>query len=272
MKNIIKDQAKEHHIQHYKFKILSSFDTGEILEHEDFNIEEKQPIIEQPKAVETPEDKTQEPEPQIEQPIIQQVPNPINEEMLKKIDELSSNVVKLQMKLEKQEDEFSSRLANEIEVARKNAYEEGLNAGKSESENKINELSINVANSIKKLEAKCEELGAFCEKSKNDLNEAAFLIAKEVVGKELSDHSEKIVLSYAKTIMADIDKSVKIRISVNPKDYEYIKNELSSNRIEVVADDAINKGCLIINSDTLNTQISIKERLAQARSMILDEE
>lgn len=279
MKSIIKNQAKEHYIQNYKFKILSSFDSGEVQEYEDVTnasndkkVEEQQIEPVEIASDEVSEEAIKEITPQVEQHIIQQIPNPINEEMLKKIDELSSNVVKLQMKLEKQEDEFSSRLANEIEVARKNAYEEGLNAGKSESENKINELSMNVANSIKKLEAKCEELGAFCEKSRNDLNEAAFLIAKEVVGKELSDHSEKIALSYAKTIMADIDKSVKIRISVNPKDYEYIKNEISSNRIEVISDDAINKGCLVINSDTLNTQISIKERLAQARSMILDEE
>lgn len=279
MKSIIKNQAKEHYIQNYKFKILSSFDSGEVQEYEDVTnanndkkVEEQQIEPVEIASDEVSEEAIKEITPQVEQPIIQQIPNPINEEMLKKIDELSSNVVKLQMKLEKQEDEFSSRLANEIEVARKNAYEEGLNAGKNESENKINELSMNVANSIKKLEAKCEELGAFCEKSRNDLNEAAFLIAKEVVGKELSGHSEKIALSYAKTIMADIDKSVKIRISVNPKDYEYIKNEISSNRIEVISDDAINKGCLVINSDTLNTQISIKERLAQARSMILDEE
>lgn len=263
MKTIIKNEAKEHHIQNYKFKILSSFDANPNEEEENLNQE-----IEQEQAVINPvvneiKDETPPPPPP---------PSPINEEMLLKMEELSSNVVKLQMKLENQEAEFEKRLLNEIEVAKKNAYEEGLNAGKSQSENKINELSISVASSVKKLENKCQELSDFCEKTKADLNEAAYLIAKEVINKELESSSAKIALAYANTIMQGIDKSIKIKISVNPKDFDYLHQELSSNRIEIIADDAINKGCLILNSDTLNTQINLKERLAQARSMILDEE
>lgn len=252
MKTIITNKAKEHHVQNYKFKILSSFDNEETKEAPSVEIEQ---IKEEPTPPPPPPP-----------------PNPINEEMLQKMEELSSNVVKLQMKLEKQEEEFEKRLLNEIEVAKKNAYEEGLNAGKTQSENKINELSISVAASIKKLDNKCQELSDFCEKTKGDLNEAAYLIAKEVVNKELDTSSSKIALAYANTIMQSIDKSIKIKISVNPKDFDYLQKELSSNRIEIIADDAINKGCLIVNSDTLNTQINLKERLAQARSVILDEE
>ncbi|MBT0880922.1 MULTISPECIES: FliH/SctL family protein [unclassified Campylobacter] len=259
MKTIIDNKAKEHHIQNYKFKILSSFDTDTSEEQLSEVIETPQEIKEEPVII---KEITPPPPPP---------PNPINEEMLKKMETLSDNVVKLQMKLEKQEEEFEKRLLNEIEIAKKNAYEEGLNAGKSQNEDKINELSINVSNSIKKLENKCQELSDFCEKTKSDLNEAAYLIAKEVVNKELETSSAKIALAYANTIMQGIDKSIKIKISVNPKDFDYLNKELSSNRIEILADDAINKGCLIINSDTLNTQINLKERLAQARSMILDE-
>ncbi|MBZ7997803.1 FliH/SctL family protein [Campylobacter canadensis] len=262
MKSIINNnnKNKEHFIQPYKFKILNT------------STNEEEPVKEEEHIA--PAVKEEEKEENIvkEEAIANiQVNNQLNEDLLKKLDELGDNVIKLQMKLEKQEQEFNTRLLQEIEVAKKNAYAEGLNAGLEQNEAKLNELSLNVSTSVKKLDAKLNEISTFLDKTQIELNEAAYLIAKEVINKELSDNSSKIALAFAKTLIKDINKDLKIKISVNPNDYNFLKQELSSNLIEILSDDAVNKGCLVLNSDNLNTQINLKDRLAHARSIVLDE-
>lgn len=195
--------------------------------------------------------------------------NFVHEEMLKKIETLSENVIKLQMQIESNEQEFQKRLESEINTAKENAYNEGKNDAKKNYDIEIEKLNEKLLKSVEKLDKKVLELDTFLNKTESELSGFAVDIAQEVIALELSENSNKIAYALSKEIIKDLRKDVKIKISVNPKDFSYIKEKYPENNFTILADDAINSGCVMVLSDELNVDANIKDRLNKVKNMVL---
>jgi len=193
-------------------------------------------------------------------------------ELLKKTDDLSSNVIKLQMQIEKQQSEFNKRLEEE----KKKAFEEGKKEGEESIKEKLqdeieeikdqyiksiaslNELNINIQNRLDVLE--------------NDLSTTAVDIATKVIKQELDEDSSKIAKILAVSLIKELKDASKISIKVNPKDFDYIKEEFNSREyIEILSDDAIVSGGVIILSDVGNIDAQISARLKKVSELVQDQ-
>ena len=131
MKNIIDvNEVKSHSIEPYRFKVLGGAQVVEATTCEEkVNTQENEevaPVVKEPEFV------------QEEVQVKQQ--NEFVEELLKRSDELSTNIIKLQMQIEKQEAEFERRLQNELERAKQSSYEEGYNKAKEELNQSVIEI------------------------------------------------------------------------------------------------------------------------------------
>ncbi|NCB55734.1 MAG: flagellar assembly protein FliH, partial [Epsilonproteobacteria bacterium] len=131
--NIIdKDRIDDHSIQRYRFKVLgTNGNLDAIVTTQD---EYMQDAFE-PQEIKTPSDEVV-----TITRIEEGAQNQFIEELLKKTDELTSNVVKLQIQIEKQEQDFSKRLTEELTRERENAYAQGYQKAKDESESVLSEI------------------------------------------------------------------------------------------------------------------------------------
>ena len=180
------------------------------------------------------------------------------EELLKKTDELSSNIIKLQMQIENQESEFAKRLEAEISRAKEDGKNEGIAQANAANEAKINEQYVKFDEFLKKIE---EELG-----------QTAIKIAKEVIDKEISTSSNQIAHHLASSLIKELSNVKNIEIRVNPEDSEYIKEQFRKNEhVKISADDAISKGGVVIISDGGNIDATMQTRLEKLKMLVNNE-
>jgi flagellar assembly protein FliH len=196
----------------------------------------------------------------------------IIESLLKKTDEMSSNFIKLQMKLESMQEEH----AKALEQTRQSALEEGIAKGKEEAlkecEAKYNETLNLFATSISKLDAKANEYNTALQTLKKELTSAAIEIAKEVVSVELSKHSSDIAEALANTLIDELQNAGEITLKVNPKDFTHISQKFENiNNIKIVADNAVSEGGVIAISDLENIDAQIENRFERVKKVILSE-
>ena len=95
------------------------------------------------------------------------------ESLMQKTDEMSSNFIKLQMKLESKEEEFTEALKK----AKEEAFAEGIEAGKAQAQNELNEQ---VQNSLGLYETSIEKL----EKSAKTIVEGMLVFDGKKLGVE----------------------------------------------------------------------------------------
>jgi flagellar assembly protein FliH len=196
----------------------------------------------------------------------------IIESLLKKTDEMSSNFIKLQMKLESMQEEHKEAL----EKTRQSALEEGLAKGREEAlkecEAKYNETLNLFATSISKLDAKADEYNTALQTLKKELTSAAIDIAKEVVQIELSKHSSEVAEALANTLIDELQNAGEITLKVNPKDFTYISQKFENiKNVKVVADNAVSEGGVIAISDLENIDAQIENRFERVKKVILSE-
>ncbi len=268
--NIIRNEKiQKHNVEPYHFKVLSS------------EIIHKEEIKEEPQVKVSPtEDNEQNQEEGVEfqsTPLVQPETNipPSSlqdgfvETLLKKTDELSSNIIKLQMKIESQEEEFEKRLGEETLRAREEGLKEGYEKAKAEYEENLKELQTQYGRSIGLLEEECKNFQDFTEKTKNELSSTAIEVAKEVIQKEVSMESSTIASNLANALMDELDSQSKISIKVNVEDFDKLKEEFSSyENVQVLSDDAISKGGVIILSDKGNLDGNLNTRLEKIVQMM----
>ena len=120
--NVISNEtSKQHVIEGYRFKVISEFTS----EQEKAQNEQTHHEIPMPQAP-IKEDKIEEPkEDKTEEKGVAFQPSFV-EDLLKKTDEMSNNIIKLQMQIESQENEFNNRLASELENAKENTQKRVL--------------------------------------------------------------------------------------------------------------------------------------------------
>lgn len=259
-------QAQNHTVESYRFKVISSNldeNTAQNLENQDTNATDtplESKTIQNEEIVEVSkkeENKAEEPQ------------NSFVEELLKKTDELSSNMIKLQMKIESQEEEFQKRLEIEIERAKEDAKKDGFDEAKAKFDDEFRQLNEKYLATIQKIENECEKLDKFIAKNENELSLAAIDIAKEVIQKEISADSASVAQSLAKSLMKELSQAKNIEIKVNPKDFDFIKQSFEGDlRVKVNSDDAINVGGVILLSSAGNLDASVENRMKNIKKML----
>lgn len=282
---ITSETSPAHFIENYRFKVLGvgerATDSAPVLIEEN-NLSEE--LSEQnfgqkgenfiPQASHQTQTNSQNHfAPQAQSPQIQQAgESSFVEELLKKTDELSSNIIKLQMQIENQESEFAKRLEAEISRAKEDGKNEGIAQANAANEARINELEARFSASATKLDEQYVKFDEFLKKIEEELGQTAIKIAKEVIDKEISTSSNQIAHHLASSLIKELSNVKNIEIRVNPEDSEYIKEQFSKNEhVKISADDAISKGGVVIISDGGNIDATMQTRLEKLKMLVNNE-
>lgn len=194
------------------------------------------------------------------------------ESLMKKTDDMSSNFIKLQMKLEAMTEEHAA----ELEKVKEASFNEGIAEGK---ELAAKELEGNVSNSIDQFSAsvaKLEQSAAEYEKAlegiKSELVSAAIDISKEVITIELNENSTKIAEILSKELIKELQSASKITLKVNPKNHGEISQSLGLlEHVNIVSDNAVSEGGVIAISDAGNIDAQISKRFERVKRAALSE-
>ncbi len=266
--NIIRNERiKKHNVEPYHFKVLSSniISPSETETKTTPNTTEpSEPVVEIETNLEQEEFKLEEPintEPQAN--------NDFVETLLKKTDELSDNIVKLQMKIESQEEEFEKRLAEEVQRAKEEGLNEGYEKAKAENEEILAGAQSQYARSVSLLEQECVKFQEFLNQTKEELPSTAIEVASEVIQKEVSKDSSSVASSLANALIKELESNIKIQLKVNPKDFSELQTEFEHNEyVELISDDAVSKGGVIVLSDKGNFDGSLDTRLKHIKQIM----
>lgn len=253
---ISQERAASHAISKYQFKILSSLSGSSLGEatHEIHNS-----VIEEPAVM---VERRREGGSSAKDELI--------ESLLKKADEMSSNVIKMQMRIETMQEEHAAAL----EEARKAGYEEGIIAGinqeKASSDAMGAKAHDQLSQSIKTLENAASEFVSALDSIQKELTHTALEIAKEVIGIETSEHSSKIAAKLSGDLIEELKDASSITLRVNPADHGFISEKVGSlDHVEVLSDRAISPGGVVAISNAGNIDSEIKKRYERLRRSLL---
>ncbi len=253
------DRSGEHTISKYQFKVLSSLGGASIGEASEEIAHPSQPLHEHPggtvrsEGLHSPKDE-------------------LIESLLKKADEMSSNVIKMQMRIEAMQQEHAAVL----EEAKAAAYQEGVAAGiaqeQAQSITRKEQGQDQIAVSVKTLERASAEFFTALEAIQKELTHTALEIAKEVIGIETEEKSAKIAAKLSADLIEELKDASKITLRVNPVDHGFISEKVGSlERVEVLSDRAISPGGVVAISDVGNIDSEIKKRYERLkRSLLLE--
>lgn len=194
------------------------------------------------------------------------------ESLLKKTDEMSSNFIKLQMKLEAKEEEFKG----ELQKAKEEAFSQGLEAGlmqakKDATENNAYGLDL-FSSSVTKLEKSAKEFESALEGIKAELISAALDISKEVINSEISINSGAIAKVLSEELIKELQSASKVALRVNPKDHGFISEKVGLlEHVTIVSDSAVSPGGVIATSDAGNIDAQISKRFERVKKAALSE-
>jgi len=192
------------------------------------------------------------------------------ESLLQKTDEMSSNFIKMQMKLESKDEEYKQAL----EQAKAEAFEEGKTAGMKEAEELVQSEHTNMmkqfAASVETLDRSTKEFAASIEGIKEELIHAAVDIAKEVILVETSERGNEIANLLAKDLITEIQNASEVTIKVNPNDKVAIEQSLGTlENVKIISDNAVSNGGVVILSDAGNIDGDIMKRYERVKSAAL---
>ena len=285
---ITSETSPAHFIENYRFKVLGSNERAQdstpvLIEENNLSEELNEQNLEQGGENFTPQNQPVHqmqsnmqnhfaPQPQNSQAHQPGFDSSFVEELLKKTDELSSNIIKLQMQIENQESEFAKRLEAETTRAKEDGKNEGIAQTNAANEAKIKELEAKFSASAAKLDEQYVKFDEFLKKSEEELGQTAIKIAKEVIEKEVSSASSQIAHHLANSLIKELSDVKNIEIRVNPEDSDYLKEQFSKNeRVKVSADDAISKGGVVIISEGGNIDATMQTRLEKLKMLVNNE-
>ena len=194
------------------------------------------------------------------------------ESLMKKTDEMSSNFIKLQMKLE----DMSEEHTHELEKVKTESFNEGIIAGKEQAAKDesssmtsgIEQLSASVAT----LDKVADDYEKALEGIKSQLISAAVDISKEVIKIELNESSTAIAEILSQELIKELQSASKIKLKVNPKNHGEISQNLGSlEHVEIVSDSAVSEGGVIAISDAGNIDAQISKRFERVKRAALSE-
>ena len=253
----------KHTVNKYNFKVFSSATNNE---------KEKKTVEATPQFSEDDNPKARKSDSVDSSALSNSSKESLIESLMKKTDDMSSNFIKLQMKLEAKEEEFEMTLKK----AKEEAFAEGIEAGKAKAlkevqGNQADALAL-FATSVKKLDASANEFEGALEKVKTNLIHAALDIAQEVVHMEVSENSQEIAKVLSSELIKELQSASKVILKVNPKDHAVISEQVGSlKHIEVVSDSAISVGGVVAMSDAGNIDSEISKRFEKVKKVALSE-
>ena len=269
MKIVIREEASGNHtINKYNFKVLPSHAGDQIESHSidnDFIVGT---------SVERTEDDTAAPAvteaPVQGDTLSKSSKDELIESLLQKTDEMSSNFIKLQMKLEAKDDEHKQAL----EAAKSEAFEEGKAAGLKEAEELVQTehttLMKQFSSSVETLDKSAQEFSASIQGIKEELIHAAVDIAREVILVETSQRGNEIATTLAKELIVDIQNASKVTIKVNPNDKVSIEQSLGTlENVTILSDNAVSNGGVVVLSDAGNIDGDIMKRYERVKNAAL---
>lgn len=194
------------------------------------------------------------------------------ESLMKKTDEMSSNFIKLQMKLESKEEEYKT----ELEKVKEEAYNTGLEAGiqkvADDSQKDLTKGIEQFSTSVSTLEKSAKDYESALESIKSELISAAVDISKEVINTELSENSSEVAKILGDSLIKELQSASKITLKVNPSDHGAISQHLGSlEHIQIVSDGAVSEGGVIALSDAGNIDSQISKRFERVKRAALGE-
>jgi flagellar assembly protein FliH len=190
-------------------------------------------------------------------------------ELLEKIEALTSDNVSLSMELEELKKSFDEKLQEQSEKAYQKGKEEGVKETQETLQEHNDELNMQLIKSITLLDEQIQKHETFLESLKEELVESAIIIAEKIIKKELQEHSQEVAQKLADSFLEDLKEASEITLKVNPKDFQYIKEHYKEEKkIKIDADDAINKGGIIILTDIGNIDGNIDTRVEKAIALI----
>ncbi len=189
-------------------------------------------------------------------------------ELLEKIDILTSEIVTLQIELESQKKSHQEELEIQIKESFDKGKEEGIKETSETYQNENDELKSQLIHSITILEEQKNHLDEMFKNIEEDLVESSILIAKKVIKKEIENDSIKVVKSIATALIETLKSAGKITLKVNKNDFQDISEHFNADSIIIVEDEAISRGGVIILSDSTNIDGTISTRLNKAMELI----
>lgn len=259
------ENSQAHVIDSYHFKVISEFTNPDLTQTNAQAQAKVQTENIEPAEVKQPEEKPEKEDPK-ELSVFQ---SGFVEDLLKKTDEMSGNLIKLQMQIESQENEFNNRLNAELENAKEKFSQDGYNQAKIEFDQKYAELEEKFLKSVAKLDEACANLEIFIAKNEKELASTAIEIAKEVIHKELEQNSAQIALNLSKELINELQGASSIELKVSPSDYDFIKSHLKElDHLKISLDDAISKGSVLVLSDEANIESNLNARLMKIKKMV----
>ena len=187
-----------------------------------------------------------------------------NQELLNKIDELSSQVVEFQMQLEEEKKSFEAKLIK----AKDESYKEGLKDAKEQNEQEIEELKIQYLSSITKLQELDLEIVEKLTSIEEELIETSIIIANKVIKKEVEENSSSVAKSIAEYLISSLKDEISVKILVNPADFENISNTNLKASAKIIADSSVERGGVIILSPKKNIDGTIATRFKKTLQLI----
>jgi len=194
------------------------------------------------------------------------------ESLMKKTDEMSSNFIKLQMKLEDKEEEYKAELEKAKEVSFNDGLEAGMIKAQENSEASLTNGMTQLSSSVATLEQSAKEFETALEGIKGELISAALDISKEVIGVELSQNSNDVAKVLGDELIKELQSASKVTLKVNPKNHGAISEHVGSlEHIQVVSDSAVSEGGVIAISDAGNIDAQISKRFERVKRAALSE-
>jgi flagellar assembly protein FliH len=256
---ISKNKLDSHHVGKYNFKIIA---LGNSLEEESEHT--KSPTKEEPEKKKITDVDSSALSSSSKESLI--------ESLMQKTDEMSSNFIKLQMKLESKEEEYKNSLIK----AKEDAFTEGIEAGVAkalnDSELQLKSSAEMFAESIKKIEKSAKEFETALEAIKSDLMRAAVDIAHEVVKVELSENSNEIAKVLSDELLNELQSASQVTLKVNPKNHGAISEYIGKQeRVSIISDSAVSEGGVVVISDAGNIDAQISKRFQRVKRAALSE-
>lgn len=188
--------------------------------------------------------------------------------LMQKTDDMSSNFIKLQMKLEQKEEEYAVSLTK----AKKEAFAEGIAKAQEDISKNASQSMELFSNSVKKLEESANEFKVSLEGINRELITAALDISKEVIKVEIGVSANEIAKVLSDELLKDLQSASKVTLKVNPNNHGAISEHVGKlEHISVVSDSAISEGGVIVLSDAGNIDSQITKRFERVRRAALSE-
>ncbi|MEA1892798.1 MAG: flagellar assembly protein FliH [Campylobacterota bacterium] len=255
---ITSDKLAKHNVNKYNFKVLAMGGSGEEMPIE-AETENKLDSIEDDEVIDS-------------SALSNSSKESLIESLMKKTDDMSSNFIKLQMKLEAMSQEHKDELLK----VKEESFNEGVEVGKKrlqvDDKTDMTNTLAQLSDSIVTLNSSATEYEKALEGIKSELIGAAIDISQEVITVELGENSSKIAEILSSELIKELQSASKITLKVNPINHGDISKNIGSlEHIEVISDSAVSEGGVIAISDAGNIDAQISKRFQRVKKAALSE-